>query len=112
MEMADIDNLSMLLGALTADIKEGGRQRSAIFEKLDGMETLMHQQSEQVTLLRQQVATAAVEHAVIKMTIEEKVLPQLEDYRASKGRLLAYIAGIGTTGGGVGAVLAKWWGGV
>lgn len=109
--MADIDNLSMLLGTLTADIKEGGRQREAIFAKLDSMETLMQQQSGQVMMLSQQVTTAAVEHANIKKTLEEKVIPQLDAHRADKNKLLGWVAGVGTTGGGVGAVLAKWWGG-
>lgn len=105
----DLDQLSRLLGRIESDMAEGARQREALFKKLDGIETMMHEQNGAARVLAAQVAELAKDHVDLVKMIDEDIKPTVEDYKGLKNKGLGMIGLIGILSSGGGAALMKWW---
>jgi len=98
----------MLLGEVSADMKEGARQRSALFKSVDELKDMVSAQGGQIMLLAQQMTNANADHSTLKKMVHDEIVPVLSDYSKNKNRVVGWLAGIGGGSGVGGAALFKW----
>ena len=98
--MAEIDQLSEIIGKLNAEVAENQRQNTALFRKLDAIE-------EKITKMAGAVEMVASKQMELEADVKENINPVVADYKAMKNRGIGVIAFIGLASGGVGAALAK-----
>jgi chromosome segregation ATPase len=106
----DLDQLSRLLGRVEAELAEGARQRDALFNKLDDIEKMIHEQNGAMRVLAAQVAQQSKDHAELKEIIEDEIKPVVDDYKGLKNKGMGVIAFIGFVSAGSGAMLMHWLG--
>ena len=109
--MGDLDQLSLLLGEVSADMKEGARQRTALFKSVDEMKDMISAQGGQISLLAQQLTHARADHAALKRMVDDDVQPVLDDYNKNKNRVIGWVLGISGGSGAASAALFKWFSG-
>lgn len=98
--MAELDQLSEIIGTLRAEVRENRRQHEAAFKKLDAIE-------DKLTELNGAVKLLAEGHAELKRRVDLDIAPAVSDYKAMKNKGLGVIAFIGLLGSGVGAGMFK-----
>lgn len=101
--MTEIDDISMEIGQLKAQVAEGNRQREAQFRKLDGIVDKLNEISGQVKLVADQVST-------IKKEMEDDIKPAVSEWKTMKAKGVGALAVIGVLSSGIGAGLFKFFG--
>jgi len=98
--MAELDQLSEIIGTLRAEVKENRRQHDASFKKLDVID-------DKITKLTSAVELLTSEHASLKKKVEEDIEPVTTDYKAMKNKGYGVITLIGLMSSGVGVGVFK-----
>lgn len=104
----ELNALSLTIGELRADMREGAKQRDAIFSELKNITSMMATHTTEFRLLVQKVSMLDEDRATLSKQIKMEVLPVVEDYKSSKKSLLMLASGVGLGSGGVGSALIKW----
>jgi hypothetical protein len=108
--MPELDEGSLSIGELRAEMRESRRQREALFEKVDDIAIRLSGLSAQVEHLTQQIEPLAREAARVPRLAEELrgLAPAVEQYRAERigRRYVVWFVGLACTGLGTVAPIA------
>lgn len=96
--MNGLDELSVSIGSLQAQVAESDRQRKAQFQKLDQIQEKLTEVSGQIKMLADQVST-------VRKEMEEDIRPAVNDWRSTKTKGLAVLGFIALMGSGAGAAI-------
>jgi len=100
--MADLDEISMMLGRIANQNDEHARQLTALFNQLDGLK-------------REHIEIAGVAKEAIRQSTEttrilrEEIRPHIDDYRSLKAKGIGVLGVVALMGSAAGVVLDKLW---
>ena len=110
--MAEVDNLSLMLGELKADAASAKKQRSDIFEMLGEVQKAVALMSALIATVNESreklahVSDAVLTIPALSLRVDEHE-KHIDDYVALKNRGLGIIAFVGLIGGGFAVGIGK-----
>ena len=110
--MAEVDNLSLMLGELKADAASAKKQRSDIFEMLGEVQKAVALMPALITTVNESreklahVSDAVLTIPALSLRVDEHE-KHIDDYVALKNRGLGIIAFVGLIGGGFAVGIGK-----
>jgi hypothetical protein len=96
----DFDQISLQVGRILSAVEEGGRQRDAMFRKLDGL-------GDKISEVKGALQSVTDSHTALKTKVETQIIPAIEDIKATKARAYGLLAGVAMLAGGASAGLTK-----
>lgn len=106
--MTNSEDISRSLGGIQSTVTETQRQVSSLFEKFEKINEEVIEQRGAMKMLARTAGEIKVAHDGLAIRVKEDVMPVLQEYTASKNRLLGAMFGTGLAGGGIGTGVVIW----
>lgn len=103
--MADLDEISRVLGRIEGSVEETRSQVAALFDKHDRVNEEVIEQRGAMKMLAVTSAEIKTAHDALAVKVRDHIDPTIDDYKATKNKSIGAAWGVGLAGGGLGAGL-------